>query len=116
MPFKVINALNSGKTPQAPENFDAWLTNVHYSLFLDTLYHAQIMNLNSELDKDIQLSYYINTIVPSKRWRKWPKKDLSNNLKLLQDVFGYSELKAKAALAVLSKDQIMEIKKYNKKE
>ena len=115
-PFTVINELNSGKTPQERDAFDPWLTNKHYSLFLDTIYYAQQMNLNSELDKDIQLSYYINTIAPSKRWRKWPKKHLEKDVQILKEVFGYSEIKARAALAVLSKDQIMEIKRYNKKE
>lgn len=117
MVFSVINDINAGREVKNPENFDPWITNICYSLFPDTIYHANQMNLNSDLPKDFQLSYYINTIRASKRWRKWPKKIISEDIKLIQEIYGYSENKAKTALALLSKSQIEQLKKkYNKRE
>ena len=116
MPFTVINDINAGREVENPEKFDPWLTMVYYSLFPDTIYYAQMMNLHSDLESDAQVSYYINSVRPSKRWRKWPKKCVSEDIKLLQEVFGYSENKAKAALAVISKSKMKELKLKYKKE
>ena len=116
MPFTVINDINADREIENPEKFDPWVTMVYYSLFPDTIYYAQMMNINNNLEPDVQLSYYINTVRPSKRWRKWPKKSVCEDIKLLQEVFGYSENKAKTALAVLSEAQMKELKKKYKKE
>ena len=110
MPFSIINDINAGREIENPEKFDPWLTMVYYSLFPDTIYYAQMMNLNSDLLPDVQMQYFINTVKPLKRWRKWPKKSVSEDIKLLQEVFGYSENKAKTALVVLSK---LQMKKEN---
>ena len=116
MPFSVINDINAGKEVQNPEKFDPWLAMTYYSLFPDTIYYAQMMNLNSNLEPSVQMQYYINTVRPLKRWRKWPKKSVSEDIKLLQEVFGYSENKAKTALAVISKSHMKELRTKYKKE
>lgn len=116
MPFSVINDLNSGKDITHPEKFDPWLTNVCYSIYPDTIYHAQMMNLNYDLEPEIQLTYFINTIRSCKRWQKWPKKIRSEYYDLVKEWFGFSDKKTKEALAVLTKDQLEEIKNKNKKE
>lgn len=116
MPFSIINDINAGREIENPEKFDPWLTMVYYSLFPDTIYYAQMMNLNSDLLPDVQMQYYINTVRASKRWRKWPKKSVSEDIKLLQEVFGYSETKAKTALTSISNAQMKELKKKYKRE
>ena len=110
MPFKVINAINAGKEPENPENYNPWLTNIFYSRFPDTLYFAQMMNLNYDLDKKYQMAFFINTVRPSKRWSKWLKKEQSSDYELIRDWYGFSERKTQDALAVLTKDQIKEIR------
>lgn len=111
MPFKVINAINSGKEPETPEKFSPWLTNRFFSFFPDTLYAAQMMNLNYDLEPSYQLTFLINTIRPSKRWTKWLKKDQISNYELIQNWYGFGDKKTKEALAVLTKEQISEIRK-----
>lgn len=117
MPFSVINDINAGKEPKNPEKFSPWLTNRFYSFFPDTLYFAQLMNLNYDLEPRLQLLFLINTIRPSKRWNKWLKREAqSNNYELVREWYSFSDKKTKEALAVLTKEQISELKNKNKKE
>jgi len=117
MPFNVINDINAGKEPKNPEKFSPWLTNRFFSMFPDTLFFAQMMNMNFNLDEKYQLEFLINTVRPSKRWQKWLKREQeSSNHELIQNWYGYGDQKTKEALKVLTKEQIEELKKKNKKE
>jgi hypothetical protein len=119
MPFSVINDINAGKEPKNPEKFSPWLTNRFFSFFPDTLFFAQLMNQNYDLDPRLQIGFLINTVRPSKRWQKWlkrndDKKDL--DYALVQEWYGFSDRKVKEALSVLTEDQIKVIRNKNKKE
>lgn len=116
MPFKVINSINTGKEPENPEKFSPWLTNRFFSFFPDTIFHAQQMNLNYDLESYLQLSYLINSVRPSKRWTKWLKRTESPNYELIQNWYGFGDRKTKEALAVLTKDQIKEIREKAKSQ
>lgn len=117
MPFNVINDINAGKEPKNPEKFSPWLTNRFFSFFPDTLFFAQLMNLNFNLDEKYQLTFFINTVRPSKRWQKWLKRaENDKEYELIQEWYGFSDRKVKEALAVLTKEQIEVIKRKIKKE
>jgi hypothetical protein len=92
------------------DDYSPYLVNRYFSLFPDTLYFAQMMNLNSNLDNKLQYDFYLNSLRPSKRFAKWPKK-ADDDLNLIREWFGYSYEKAKTALAILTEDQISEIRK-----
>ena len=44
-----------------------FLTNRASSYYIDTVMHAQEMNMASHLDNCLQYRYYINTVIPMKR-------------------------------------------------
>jgi hypothetical protein len=116
MPFSIINDINVGKKPKEPEKFNPWITSRFYSFFPDTLFFSQMMNQNYDLEPRLQLSFYINTVRPSRRWQKWLKKEQSDDYDLVREWYGFSDRKTKEALAVLTKEQIEEIRHKNKKE
>jgi len=116
LPFSIINDINAGKEVKSPENHNPFIVNRFYSFFPDTLYFAQLMNLNYDLNNRHQISFLINSVRPSKRWQKWLKKEQNADYDAVRDYFRFSDLKTKEALKILTKEQIEVIRNKNKKE
>ena len=62
------------------------------------------------LDKDMQYSFYINTLRKRKRFSPWLRKDKIEDLDVVKQYYGYSNEKAQQALKILSREQIDYIK------
>ena len=94
----------------AEKSYNAFITNKSLSYFQDTIQLANMMNCNHGLDNKLQYSFLINIVRPSKRYSKWVKKDKDSDLELVMSYYGYNRQKAKAALKLLSPDQMKTIK------
>jgi hypothetical protein len=68
------------------------------------------MNKYHHLDKDMQYSFYINTLRKRKRFSPWLRKDKVKDLECVKSYYGYSNEKASQALNILSKSQLDFIK------
>ena len=68
------------------------------------------MNKYSFLDKDMQYSFYLNTLRKKKRFSPWLRKDKVTDLQSVKQYYGYSNEKASQALKILSKQQLEFIK------
>ena len=68
------------------------------------------MNMHHSLDKDMQYSFYINTLRKRKRFSPWLRKDKVKDLECIKSYYNYSNEKASQALKILSKEQIDYIK------
>ena len=116
-PFDYVNSILHDKKQlivdePSEKAYSPFLTNRALSYHKDTIFHAQDMNINHHLDKKLQFDYLINNIRSAKRRNtKWAKKKEDNDIDAIQEFFGYSYLKAKAALSILSQDQLKDIKK-----
>ena len=62
------------------------------------------------LDKDLQYSFYLNTLRKKKRFSPWLRKDKVTDLEIVKQYYGYSNEKASQALRILTPDQINFIK------
>ena len=71
---------------------------------------ANEMNKYSFLDKDMQYSFYLNTLRKKKRFSPWLRKDKVTDLQCVKQYYGYSNEKASQALKILSKQQLEFIK------
>jgi hypothetical protein len=115
-PFDFINAVcdtkrNLFEDPQATKDYNSFIVNRGLSYFPDTILYANEMNRLSHVDKDMQFSFFLNTIPKRKRFSKWAKKDAdSESMLLVKEYFGYSDEKAKEAISVLSETQLAMIK------
>lgn len=115
-PFDYVNAILSSKNylivdDASEKEYNPFLTNRALSYHKDAILFAQEMNFYSNLDKKLQFDYLINTIRSTKRRNtKWSKKKEDDNIDAVKEYFGYSYPEAKAALSILSKDQLNEIK------
>ena len=67
---------------------------------------ANEMNRYVNLDKDLQYTFYLNTLRKRKRFSPWLKKEQIENLDLVKKHYGYSNEKARVALTLLTKTQL----------
>ena len=88
-----------------------WRTNSYFSNFIDTIFHANAMNMYSDLPVGMQYDYLLNAVRPKKRFFRRDKAVNSSDFNLIQDVYKYNVSKTRDALSVLSKQQIATLKK-----
>jgi hypothetical protein len=94
------------------KDYVPFVVNRALSYHMDCVLYAQEMNLYSELDKDMQYQYLLNTVRPMKRkFQPWQKSTKDKDIDCIKTYFGYSNQKAKEAMRILTDEQIAEIKR-----
>ena len=92
------------------KDYPPYIINKCLSGHIDCILYVNEMNLHHSLDKDMQYSFYLNTVRKRKRFSPWLHKDKVKDLECIKQYYGYSNEKASQALKILSKDQINFIK------
>jgi hypothetical protein len=118
-PFDFINAINQNKDIiresedqiQSEKDYSAFMVNRGLSYYTDTLFYANEMNMLAHLDSLLQFDYLLNSIRPRKRFSKWAKKREDSDLEVVREYYSYGYKKAQQALAVLSTQQLEQMKK-----
>jgi hypothetical protein len=87
-----------------------FLMNRILSGHLDCIMFVNEMNKYSFLDKDMQYSFYLNTLRKKRRFSPWLRKDKVTDLEIVKQYYGYSNEKALNALKILTPEQINFIK------
>ena len=110
-PFDYLNAINQTKENLSIDESDrrayvSYVVNKGLSYFSDTILYANEMNRLYLLDKTPQFLYLLNSIRPRKRHSKWFKNELTENLRIISEYFGYSYAKAKQIESLISSDQL----------
>ena len=112
-----LNSINFNKDnlieedPSTIKDYPPYIINRCLSGHLDCIMFANEMNKYSFLDKDMQYSFYLNTLRKKKRFSPWLRKDKVTDLQCVKQYYGYSNEKASQALKILSKQQLDYIKK-----
>ena len=91
-------------------NYPSYIINRCLSGHLDCIMFANEMNRYHNLDKDMQYSFYLNTLRKKKRFSPWLRKEKVTDLQCVKQYYGYSNEKASQALKILSKQQLDYIK------
>ena len=111
-----LNSINFNKKnlidedPSTIKNYPPYIINRCLSGHLDCIMFANEMNKYSFLDKDMQYSFYLNTLRKKKRFSPWLRKDKVTDLEIIKQYYGYSNEKASQALKILTPEQISYIK------
>ena len=119
-PFDYVNAINYSKkdimvTRDDEKVYAPFMVNRSLSYFPDTVVIANEMNKFHHLDSRLQFSFLINIIRKRKRFSKWVKPEVQNDIESVKEYYGYSNEKARQILSLLSPSQIKQIKeKVNK--
>ena len=106
-----LNSINFTKEnlmedPDAKRNYAPYIINRCLSGNLDCIMFVNEMNINHHLDKDLQYSFYLNTLRKKKRFSPWLRKDKVTDLQSVKQYYGYSNEKASQALKILSPQQL----------
>jgi hypothetical protein len=114
-PFEYLNAINSSKKnimvdDITEKGYNSFMVNRGLSYFPDTSLLANEMNRCHHIDSRLQFDFLINTVRKQKRFSKWVKPDDIEALEAVKEYYGYSNEKARQALTVLSKQQLIELK------
>ena len=115
-PFDFLTDLNYNKTnlitDEASEKaYLPFMINRGLSYFQDTVSAANMMNQHHHLDNKLQNDFLINILRKRKRFSKWEKQKLDDDIEVVKEYYGYSNDKAKQILDLLSNEQINIIKK-----
>jgi hypothetical protein len=111
-----LNSINLTKKnlidedPSLEREYNPYIVNRIYSGHLDAVMFANEMNKYHFLPKKMQYSFYLNSLRVKKRFSPWLRKDEIKDLELVKRYYGYSNEKAKQALKILTKEQIIFIK------
>lgn len=114
-PFDFLNAIQvTGENLIIDEDterqYNPYIINKGLSFGADTVIYANEMNSRPHIPKNLQFRFCINNIVKRKRYNKWIKAELNDDLELVKKYYGYSTEKAKQALSILNDDQLNTIK------
>ena len=118
-PFDFTNSINQSKTDLmrgtandqlAEKSYSPFLTNRALSYHNDTVFFANEMNTRHHLDNLLQYDFLLNIVRAKKRYAKWAKKDNDGDVLIVKEYFGYNETKARQALAILTPEQLSEIR------
>ena len=107
-----LNSINFNKNnlieedPETISSYPPYIVNRCLSGHLDTVLFANEMNRYSNLDKDMQYSFFLYTLRKRKRFSPWLKKEQVEDLDLVKKHYGYSNEKAKVAVSLLTKTQL----------
>ncbi len=116
-PFDYVNSINYTKKDvmEDEKTYNGFMVNRSLSYFPDTVVLANEMNKYHHLDNRLQYQFLINIIRKRKRFSKWVKPELENDLELVKEYYGYSNEKARQVLPLLSPSQLQKLKeKVNK--
>ena len=111
-----LNSINFNKNnlieedPSTIKDYAPYIINRCLSGNIDSILFANEMNKYSFLDKDMQYSFYLNTLRKKKRFSPWLRKDKVTDLEIIKQYYGYSNEKASNALKILTPEQINFIK------
>jgi hypothetical protein len=112
-----LNSINFTKEnlmeedPSCTKEYAPYIINKCLSGQIDSILFANEMNMNHQLDKDMQYSFYLNSLRKKKRFSPWLRKDKVKDLECIKQYYGFSNEKASQALKILNKSQLDFIKK-----
>lgn len=121
--FDYVNSINTGRESmmrdteddeEAESGYNPYLTNIALSYHIDTVLHANLMNLNHHLDKRPQYEFLLNSVRKKKRFAKWHKSVNLEDLTLICTHYGVNKTIGKEYLSLLPAEEIEKIKQlYN---
>jgi len=95
--------------------YDPWLTNNALSYFPDTILHANLMNQFHQLDKRPQYEFLINSIRSRKRFSKWVKSDINEDLLFVCEYYNCNKVVGREYLSLLTSEQLNLMKEQKEK-
>lgn len=98
------------ENPTEIKDYPPFVINKCLSGEIDSVLFANEMNMNYNLDKDMQYSFYLYALRKRKRYSPYLRKEKIDDIEIIKKYYGYSTEKASQVLKLLNKAQINFIK------
>jgi len=114
-PFDFVNAISFTKKDIMEDDlsereYAPFITNRTLSYHQDCIMYANEINRRHHLDSRLQFHYFLNTLRKRKRFAKWAKPSVLEDMKVIQDYYECSKSKAEEYLRLLTAKEIEELK------
>ena len=118
-PFDFVTAITYTKKDimvdeVANKGYSAFLTNKSLSYPQDCIMYVNEMNSKSHLDSTLQFHYFLNTLRKRKRFSKWSKPRVLEDMKVIQSYYDCSISKAEEYSKILTAKEIKIMKERMK--
>ncbi len=118
-PFDFVTAITYTKKDimvdeVANKGYSAFLTNKSLSYHQDCILYVNEMNSKSHLDSTLQFHYFLNTLRKRKRFSKWSKPRVLEDMKVIQSYYDCSISKAEEYSKILTAKEIKIMKERMK--
>lgn len=116
-PFEFLKTINDTKVnliqqdPQNEKSYNGFVINRSLSYFPDTVFLSNEMNRFHHLGSKLQYDFLINIVRKRKRFSKWDKPDQRADMECIKKYYGYSEIKARQVIGLLTESQLIAINK-----
>jgi hypothetical protein len=109
--FEYLNSINTGRsdimvTDEDEKSYPGFMVNRGLSYYADTVLHANLMNVNHQLDPRLQYDFLRTSVTKKKRFSKWFKKDETKELEIISEWYKCSKQKAKEYRVLLNDEDI----------
>jgi hypothetical protein len=114
-PFDYVTAITYTKKNMIVDDetesaYQPYMVNRSLSYFQDTVAVANAMNSQYMLDNKLQFDFLINIVRKRKRFSKWLKPEIVDDLEVVKEYYGYSNEKAKQVLSLLTTQNIQHLR------
>ena len=105
------NVLLDDSNGKIEEAYNPFIINKTLSYFPDTIMQSNTMNQFFDLDKKLQYEFFLNSIRKKKRFSRWIKSNIEENVDTVKQYYKVGNEKAVEILSLLNDEQITSIKK-----
>ena len=104
------NVLLDDSNGKIEEAYNPFIINKSLSYFPDTIMQSNTMNQFFDLDKKLQYEFLLNSIRKKKRFSRWIKSNIEENVDAVKQYYKVGNEKAVEILSLLNDEQISIIK------
>tara|TARA_B100000073_G_scaffold293948_1_gene257789 strand:- start:374 stop:865 length:492 start_codon:yes stop_codon:yes gene_type:complete len=104
------NVLLNDSNGKIEEAYNPFIINKTLSHFPDTIMQSNTMNQFFDLDNKLQYDFLLNSIRKKKRFSRWIKSNIEENVEIVKQYYKVGNEKAVEILSLLNDEQISTIK------
>ena len=104
------NVLLDDSNGKIEEAYNPFIINKTLSYFPDTIMQSNTMNQFFDIDKKLQYEFLLNSIRKKKRFSRWIKSNIEENVDTVKQYYKVGNEKAVEILSLLNDEQISIIK------
>ena len=104
------NVLLDDSNGKIEEAYNPFIINKTLSYFPDTIMQSNTMNQYFDIDKKLQYDFLLNSIRKKKRFSRWIKSNIEENVDTVKQYYKVGNEKAVEILSLLNDEQISIIK------